>query len=128
MVAAADVFAEMVKGKALAELHGLDREALASVLAETLGGFPPERSHCGETCITALRSAFSEYRLKLVKEFRGERPLICTCFGVTEETVEGIVSETPQITVDDIALRARAGSGCGSCRMLIQEIIDNQYE
>jgi NifU-like protein len=125
MVAAADVLASAVRGKTFAALHGLDRDSLASVLVEMLGNFPPERIHCGEICSSALRSAFAHYRSKLIEEFRGEKPLICTCFGVTEETVERIVNETPRITVDEIARQARAGSGCGSCRMLIQEIIDN---
>lgn len=126
MVAAADVLAGVIDGRHLADLHGLDAERLGSSISEALGAVPADRAHCLEVCIGALRAAFAAYRSKCVEEFRGEKALICTCFGVTEDTIELCVEKDPGITVDEIGVKYRAGSGCGSCRMLIQEIIDDR--
>ena len=134
MIAAADVLAEIVTGKQLAELHGLDRNELRAKLRDELGAFPADRLHCEDACIEALRSAFADYRASQIEEFQGEKALICTCFGVSEETVESLLSEPgtatgfsvlPIKTIEDVTRACNAGGGCGSCRMLIQEIIDN---
>ena len=124
MIAAADVAADAINGKRLADLHGLDEQTLSASIFDILGDFPAGRIRCSHTCVDAVRSAFAEYRARRIEEFRGEKALICTCFGVTEETIENIVAKNPNITVEKIACDHRAGSGCGSCRMLIQEIID----
>ncbi|RMG02109.1 MAG: (2Fe-2S)-binding protein [Acidobacteria bacterium] len=72
----------------------------------------------------ALKSAFAELRRKQIQEFSGEKALICTCFGVSEETIESVVKEMAAETIEQVIEACRAGSGCGSCRPLIQEIID----
>ena len=85
---------------------------------------PEDRQTCADAASNAVRNAFAFYRRKRMDEFRGERPLICTCFGVTEEAVEVFVGANHPASVDEVSDSLRAGSGCGSCRMLIQEIID----
>ena len=127
MVAAADVLADAVAGCHLAELHGLDENELQAKVAAKLDTFPDDRTHCIETCIEALRAAFADYRIRQIEEFQGETALICTCFGVSEATIELLVVTDPPTTVEKIAQRCNAGSGCGSCRMLIQEIIDAHF-
>jgi len=64
------------------------------------------------------------YRERRVEEFQGEKALICTCFGVSEETIVTAISENSLSDVDQVVDLCRAGSGCGSCRMLIQELVD----
>ncbi|CAN5492018.1 hypothetical protein BH10ACI3_BH10ACI3_25010 [soil metagenome] len=124
MLAAADVLAESVTRKHLTGLHGLSDVELQSVVEVALGPTPSERTDCFDACINALRAAFADYRSSQIEEFRGERALICTCFDVTEDTIERMITERSLETVDDVARVCNAGSGCGSCRMLIQEMLD----
>lgn len=129
MIAAADVLADAVTGRRLTELHGLNDAELQGQLENELGTFPQDRRHCGEVCIAALHAAFADHRIRQLDEFRGESALICTCFGISEETIERCISEKGLTTVEAVTARCRAGSGCGSCRMLIQELIDiRQFE
>lgn len=126
MLAAADLLAESVAKKHLADLHGLAAEELSELIHENLGEIPIDRRECVKACINALRSAFADFRSHRIEEFRGEKPLICTCFGVTEETIEKLIEAGSLTNVDELTRLSNAGSGCGSCRMLIQEIIDGQ--
>lgn len=83
-----------------------------------------DRKECSDAVVKAARVAFADYRTRTLEEFSGEKPLICMCFGVAEETVEEFARTSHSTTVEDVSDGLRAGSGCGSCRMLIQEIID----
>ena len=123
LVAAADRLADLVKGKNLASLHGLDR--IESEIERELGEFPAERRHCLALSIETLRRALADFRKTLLDEFKGEIALICTCFGVSEGEVEKLVSENCQ-TVEEVSAKCNAGAGCGSCQPLIQEIIDSR--
>lgn len=114
MVAAAESASSRLRGMRLTDLHGeID-----------LGTQASERSECATAVLQAVRAAFSDYRARRIEEYRGEKALICTCFGVAEETVEQFVRSADPADVTEVAKHLRAGSGCGSCRMLIQEIID----
>ena len=115
MVAAAESLARSINGRPLTGLSGIPDISLE---------LPDDRRGCERAVSEAFRKAFASYRQKLVAEFRGEKPLICTCFGVPEETVEAYVAANHPESVDEVSKRLRAGNGCGSCRMLIQEIID----
>lgn len=125
MVAAADILAEKLQNKKLAELHGLDTNELIAVISTQSSELPPERRHCAATVVDAVRDVFAHYRQTRIEEFRGERALICTCFGVSEETIDDIIRESGAVTTDEVGRLTNAGRGCGSCRMLIQEMIDS---
>ena len=127
-IAAADVLSEIVVGKRLTELHGLDKEILQSQIGEKLERFPARREHCAELCLNALQAAFADFRSFQIEEFAGEKALICTCFGVSEETIENIIKENSPETVEQITEICGAGGGCGSCQPLIQEILDISLE
>ncbi|HEY0429627.1 MAG TPA: iron-sulfur cluster assembly scaffold protein [Pyrinomonadaceae bacterium] len=122
-IAAADVLAGKIKGKKLIELHGLD-ELQAEVESE-LGNFSAFREHCLEICLDALHAAFADFRAYQIEEFAGEKALICTCFGVSEDEIEKAVAENEIETIEEVTKICKAGGGCGSCQFLIQEIIDN---
>ena len=113
MCAAADELCEYLTGRALTQLHGLEVRPNAATSRE-----------CGEHCYTAVRAALADYRAARIEEFSGEKALICTCFGVTEERIEAIISGSNIRTVDEVSAACNAGLGCGSCRMMIQEVID----
>lgn len=122
MIASADILAEMIIGKGLAELHGL--ENLEKQIELKLGEFPENRQHCLKLTIETLQAAFNDFRSAQLEEWSGEKALICTCFGVSEEMIEQVIDENLCETVEEVSQKCNAGSGCGSCQPLIQEIID----
>ena len=124
MVAAADALAGIIKGKTLAELHGL--KGTEKKIEESLGVFPDGRRHCLHLAVETLQAAFNDFRAHQLEEWRGEKALICTCFGVSEETIEKVIEENHCQTVGEVSRLCNAGAGCGSCQPLIQEIIDSQ--
>ena len=121
-VAAADVLAEKIVGRKLIALHGLDE--ITGEIERELGEFPTHRQTCLEICVDALQQAFADFRALQLEEFAGEKALICTCFGISEETIEKIIAESQAETVEEISAICNAGTGCGSCQFLIQELID----
>lgn len=125
-LAAADELADYVTGKDLSDLHGLAEGELSKYIGSRLGEFPIDRSDCAASCIEALRTAFANHRARQIEEFQGEKALICTCFGVSEDTVETLIAKNSLTTVDQVARECNAGSGCGSCRMLIHEMLDDR--
>lgn len=124
MTAAADVLCDRIKNKGLKELRGLASSDLNAAVSAELGRFPGGRGHCSETIFEALRSALADFRVHLLEEFNGEKPLICTCFGVSEEAIEKCMDGNSVETVNDVIDLCRAGGGCGSCQPLIQEMLD----
>ena len=124
MIAAADLLARKLKGTNLTELHAL-ADNFDRLITTNLDVFPAERQHCSESVIAALKDAFADFRQKQIEEFAGEKALICTCFGVTEDTIESAVTENSASTVSQVGQLCKAGLGCGSCQMMIQEIIDS---
>jgi NifU-like protein len=124
MIAAADVLCDAITGRHLSDLHGLDEVELTTLVTNAIGPVPDGRRHCLDTCISALRQAFADHRARQIEEFRGEKALVCTCFGVSEETIEHHIRSLTLESVDDVTNACRAGGGCGSCRMLIQEMLD----
>jgi NifU-like protein len=125
VIAASEIVAEFAGGTRLTELHGVDPDEFSSRIEERLGLFPEDRGACQAVVIEAFRRALADHRSRRVEEFCGETALICTCFGVSEERIVELIEATSAAGADDIAASCNAGTGCGSCRMLIQELIDN---
>ncbi len=123
-VAAAEILSEVIKTKNLTELHGLENRDLRAKIENEIGLFPLSRAHCMEICLDALHRAFADFRAFQIEEFAGEKALICTCFGVSEETIEKVIGDNQIETVEEVTAACRAGGGCGSCRFLIQEMLD----
>jgi NifU-like protein len=103
----------------------LQRNALwNSMLAEQLGEFPHERKHCATLALEALTAALRDHRATFPDHAPGEEALICTCFFVSEKTIETAIRQHDLQSVDDVTRKCRAGGGCGSCQPLIAELID----
>ncbi len=126
LIAAADAVAEMLIGRELTDLHGLGQDDYERMLDGELEKFPPARQQCSELVFGALKDALGDYRAYVLEEFSGEKALICTCFGVSEETIDAYIDADSSMSVSEVTKACRAGSGCGSCRMLIQEMIDSR--
>lgn len=125
-VAAAEIIAGTLAGKMLTELHGLRLDQLFADPELSVAGFPSGRRQCAEMCFHAVQAALANFRASRVAEFTGEKALICSCFGVDEETIEIAIRENSLVSVDEVSERTNAGAGCGSCRMLIEEILDSE--
>jgi bacterioferritin-associated ferredoxin/NifU-like protein involved in Fe-S cluster formation len=123
LVAAACQLAGTVKGKKLSELLWAETSEAAVHRIYSENDIPPERSLCVKAVFDAFKNAFEDLRRRTASEFVGDSPLICSCFGVSEETIRAAVAEGAS-TADDVSEACNAGSGCGSCIMLIGEIID----
>lgn len=126
MAAAAEVLSTIVSQDDVSGLHGLDRSGLITAVSAEIGVIPDGRLTCVDVCIEAVKAAFVELRRRRVEEFAGEKALICTCFGISEETIDIFITSANPTTVDAVTAACRAGGGCGSCRMLIQEMIDSR--
>jgi NifU-like protein len=124
LIASADVLAEAISGKRLTEFHSLNNEVLEIAIEKNLGKFSEQRKHCLDLATKTLRNALADFRALQIEEFAGEKALICTCFGVSEDTIENLVKNNSLEMVEDVTAACSAGGGCGSCQPLIQEIID----
>jgi NifU-like protein involved in Fe-S cluster formation/bacterioferritin-associated ferredoxin len=125
MIAAGESIGRLFEQRRLSELHGKDE--IDALLLSAFPELPLDRRHCVSLAVDAFRGALAEFRLRYIEEFRGEKALICTCFGVDEDTI-GAILETDNVSnVEEVAAICNAGRGCGSCQMLIQEMIDERH-
>ena len=125
MLASAQLLSRLIRGRNLTDLHGLEGRELLEFQERLELPSNPDRHECFATALNAVKATFNDYRSFRLEEYSGEKALICTCFGISEETIEDHLSRRGVTSVDDVSRSIRAGSGCGSCRMLIQEIIDS---
>ncbi len=124
LIAAADILTETIKRKKLVEFHSLNREVLQKEIENKLGAFSEHRRHCLELCLETLQNALEDFRVFQVEGWTGEKALICSCFGVSEEKIENLIKTNSLETVEEVTKVCNAGGGCGSCQPLIQELID----
>lgn len=128
LIASADVLVEKIVGRKLTDFHGLEKGILGLEIENVLGEFELDRSHCFELPMRTLQDAFADFRTVTLEEFTGEKALICTCFSVSEEKIETSIKGNNLQTVEEVGDFCSAGTGCGSCQPLIQEIIDGSHE
>ncbi|REJ79341.1 MAG: hypothetical protein DWQ47_00960 [Acidobacteria bacterium] len=122
-VAAAEALCRWADGSKLQDLHGL--ALLEETVTRTLGEIPSSRRNCTALAIEAFQKALAELRDRRVAKWNGDTALICSCFGVSEETIEEIVRSGSALTVEAVGDACNAGTGCGSCQMLIGEIVES---
>jgi NifU-like protein len=120
LIAAASVLTEAIQGLRLGEAVSLPE----GLIPDELGNPLAERAHCFTLCREALEGAALDYRSRKLKEWTGEDALICTCFGISESTIERIIAERDLLTVSEVTAACNAGGGCGSCQPLVQEMLD----
>ncbi|MCA1578274.1 MAG: iron-sulfur cluster assembly scaffold protein [Acidobacteria bacterium] len=118
LVASASLLTEQVTGKTTAEAAVVD-------LRGHLGCLEASREHCPKLACDALLEAIREYSDAAREEWIGDEALICTCFFVSERTIEREIASRGLTTVADVTRACNAGGGCGSCHPLIQEILDS---
>jgi NifU-like protein len=107
LIAAASILTEQVTGLTTAEAARLDAGATT----------------CAALARDALLDAIREYSNAARDDWSGDEALICTCFFVSERTIEREIQTRGLTTVAEVTRACNAGGGCGSCHQLIQEIL-----
>ena len=120
LVAAASVLTEQVTGLPTADAAVVGQKPAA--LIENLC-VAPAYAQCVEIACEALLDAIREYSNAAREDWAGEEALICTCFFVSERTIEREIQKHNLTTVAEVTSACNAGAGCGSCHQLIQEIL-----
>jgi NifU-like protein len=116
LVAAASMLTEQVRGLTTAEAAAIGQDA--TLLSET------NKVSCVQLACKALLDAIREYSNAARDDWAGDEALICTCFFVSERTIEREVQTRGLTTVAEVTRVCNAGGGCGSCHQLIQEILE----
>jgi NifU-like protein len=126
LVASSSMLTERVVNVPTSEagIIGQDRDALVRGFTD----FEPGREHCSKLACDALLAAIREYSDAARDDWAGDEALICTCFFVSERTIEREIETHGLQDVADVTRACNAGGGCGSCHQLIQEILDTQND
>jgi NifU-like protein len=124
LVASTSMLTERVVNVSTAEAAIIGQDA--GELMRCFGNLEPEREHCPKLACDALLAAIREYSDAARDDWSGDEALICTCFFVSERTIEREITSRGLQTVAEVTRACNAGGGCGSCHQLIQEILDTQ--
>jgi NifU-like protein len=119
LVASASMLTEQVTGLTTADAAAVGQDPAA--LCERLG---VESETCVKLACDALLEAIREYSNAAREDWAGDEALICTCFFVSERTIEREIQTRGLTTVEEVTRVCNAGGGCGSCQPLIQEILE----
>jgi NifU-like protein len=122
LIASLSILTERVRGKTTtdAALVGQHSDSLTEELK-----VDKDRAHCVQLACDALVAAIREYSDAARSEWIGEEALICTCFFVSEQTIEREIKDKGLTTVSEVTRACNAGGGCGSCQPLIVEILES---
>lgn len=123
LIACASVLTETVKDLPLS------RAALLSEMAimDWFGGLPQEKTHCAVLAREAIHAALADYHNARQEEWTGDEALICTCFGVSEKSIESAINKSALRTISQVTKACNAGGGCRSCHPLIEDILDDYW-
>ena len=119
LIAAASLVTEQVTGLTTAAAAAIGQEPRA--LSKRLGCVD---ERCVRMACEALLDAIRDYSNAARDDWAGDEALICTCFFVSERTIEREVQARGLTTIAEVTQACNAGGGCGSCHQLIQEILD----
>ena len=122
LVASASLLIDQVLGQTTGEAAKLGQHPAA--LTEKLGALPAERSECAALAGEALISAIRNYSDSARDEWEGDEALICTCFCVSERTIEREIQTKHLKTIAAVTASCNAGAGCRSCYPLIEDILE----
>jgi NifU-like protein len=123
MVAAAELMTGQVRGMNTGEAAALGQQF---VLIETqLGQLEMQRTDCARMACDALLKAIQEYSDSVRESWEGDQALICTCFGVSEKTIEREIRVNALRTIAEVTRACNAGAGCRSCYPLIEDILED---
>ena len=117
LVASTASLIEKVIGKTNAEAAAVAQDV------ETMSDLTPARVDCVTLAHEALLRAIRAYSDAARDEWEGDEALICTCFCVSERTIEREIQENNLRTISEVTRACNAGGGCRSCYALIEELL-----
>ena len=118
LVAATSLLTEKAAGLSTADAAVLAQES--AWIAEQIDA----DSRCVSLACESLLDAIREYSNAARDDWAGNEALICTCFFVSERTIDREIQAQGLTTVAEVTKATNAGGGCGSCHQLIQEILE----
>jgi NifU-like protein len=123
LIASASVLTETLQEMAISRAATLSESAITDWFDE----LPADRKHCATLCREALHAALANYHNATRVEWTGEEALICTCFAVSEKTIERAIHTRSLQTIEEVTRACNAGGGCQSCHPLILDILDDYW-
>ena len=93
-------------------------------LCSHMGGLDPAYLPPRLWAREGLRSAIAAYRGEELDADIELDPLLCRCHGIPYETVRQSITVMGLKTPEDVVNATGAGSGCGSCRVDLQPLLD----
>lgn len=60
--------------------------------------------------------------------FKDDGELVCHCLGVDSYTIKKAIYDKKLKEVEDVTRETRAGSGCMSCHMVIEQLLDEVWD
>jgi NifU-like protein len=128
LIAAASLLTETIKGMAIDEAAAcVENLSLEQSIAQKFAPLPPEKRQCAALCHEALVAALCDYHDATLEEWTGEEALICTCFGVSEKSIEREIHARSLRTIKEVTKACNAGGGCHSCHPLIEDILEDYW-
>jgi NifU-like protein len=121
LVASLSLLTEQVTGKTPAEAATIGVEP--DLIFDQLGAIERDRTPCLQLACDALLSAIRKYSDAARNEWNGDEALICTCFCVSEQTIEREIGQKGLSSVAEVTRACNAGGGCGSCHQLIEDML-----
>lgn len=119
-IASSSALTEMIKGLTLDEALKITNKEIA----EFLGGLPEAKMHCSVMGQEALEAAIYKYRgIEVEAHEDDEGAMLCVCFGVTENKIRRVIIENDLTTAEQVTNYIKAGGGCTSCLVNIDELI-----
>ncbi len=85
----------------------------------------PGTEHCPALACQALVTAVRQYSDAIRNDWEGDEALICTCFCVSERTIEREIKAGGLRSVAEVTRACSAGGGCRSCYPLIEDILES---
>jgi len=119
LVASTSLLIDQVLGKTTAEAAAVCQTPLQL----RSGELPAERIECTQLACQALIEAIRSYSDAARDEWEGDEALICTCFCVSERTIEREIQMRKLHTIAEVTAACSAGGGCRSCYPLIEDIL-----